>query len=505
MASMRVRMRARWVLAAFLVSAMTRAALASPSGTLLNWFSSRPLSQQTSWSTPGDHAELMRKAYILSQFSDRAYLKSESKRAPELFGFRELRVLDENKKVDGGDIGAFIGAGAGGLIDVVSGGGTLGLGTLVAGIIGHRAIKRQTVGARAIVLGSLDGRTRVVSIKGSLEMPDWMLDANASTVADKFYPVTYHHGFFLYASALIADVRKEVADACSADGPDLWLTGHSLGGAAAELIAYWLARSGCKVTGVMTFGAPLPGMKDLEVEYNRLLGGVTHRFMHEDDPVACLPMGLNWAKVGAKHSFTDKAIHFYDTRDLCSAGGPTLDGQAHAFATKLHDLADPSTEFAVWMDTTAKASGLCPDTKLGKWAFGLLTLGGSNLTCKSIEWGADAAVLAQQLEQLSVLLLDMSNPYKHMMQCGYIDPIAVHGSEMDVFTDPIWQEKMEATWELTDCHPPPPRTGPFELMELCKAPLVCCGNEFVNLTLDSGQKVRKCVDRCVTDANDCSL
>jgi hypothetical protein len=70
---------------------------------------------------------------------------------------------------------------------------------------------------------------------------------------------------------------------------------------------------------------------------------------------------------------------------------------------------------------------------------------------------------------------------------------------------PIWQEKMEATWELTDCHPPPPRAGPFELMELCKAPLVCCGNEFVNLTLDSGQKVRKCVDRCVTDANDCSL
>jgi hexosaminidase len=46
---------------------------------------------------------------------------------------------------------------------------------------------------------------------------------------------------------------------------------------------------------VMTFAAPLPGIHNLERRYNELLGDVTHRFMHEEDPVACLPLGLDWA------------------------------------------------------------------------------------------------------------------------------------------------------------------------------------------------------------------
>src|SRR5690606_21637530 len=112
------------------------------------------------------------------------------------------------------------------------------------------------------------------------------LDANAGTVAEG--GVTFHHGFFLYAGVLYGDIREQVADACAPGGPKLWLTGHSLGGAAAQIIAYWLARSGCTVDGVMTFAAPLPGMNNLEDSYNDLLGDVTHRFMHEDDPVACL-------------------------------------------------------------------------------------------------------------------------------------------------------------------------------------------------------------------------
>ena len=104
--------------------------------------------------------------------------------------------------------------------------------------------------------------------------------------------------------------------------------------------------------------------------------------MHEDDPVACLPMGLNWAKLGVKHSFTDSAIHLYDHRDLCATGGDTLAGQAHAFAVKLHDLTDPSTELSVWMETTAKSSGLSPDSKVGKWVLGIFTGGAGNATCR---------------------------------------------------------------------------------------------------------------------------
>ena len=73
-------------------------------------------------------------------------------------------MIDKNRVMDGGDIGAVVGVAAGGVIDVVT--GAPGVGTLVGGIIGHQQIKHQKVGARAIVLDSLDGRTRVVSVKG---------------------------------------------------------------------------------------------------------------------------------------------------------------------------------------------------------------------------------------------------------------------------------------------------------------------------------------------------
>ena len=54
--------------------------------------------------------------------------------------------------------------------------------------------------------------------------------------------------------------------------------------------------------------------------------------------------------------------------------------------------------------------------------------------------------------------------------------------------------------------PPPRRVGPSEqVVDTCKAPRICCGNHFTESTLDNGQKVRRCDDRCVNDSDACFL
>ncbi len=65
---------------------------------------------------------------------------------------------------------------------------------------------------------------------------------------------------------------------------NLWLTGHSLGGAMAVLAAYQVAD---RVAGVYTFGCPCPGGEAFAEKFNHLgLNQRTFRYVHGNDPVA---------------------------------------------------------------------------------------------------------------------------------------------------------------------------------------------------------------------------
>ncbi len=466
--------RVKLLFIAGLVSSISSLALASYE-TVLNWFASRPLSQQVDWQPQpvADPAALLKKAYVLGELSNRAYSSTVAGRNVAALGFRELLpFIDKSAELDGGDVGAVIGVGAGGAIDIITGGATGGLGALIGGKIGHSKIKHQKVTAAAFVADSVDGSMRVVSVRGSADLPDWVLDANASTVESD--GVTYHHGFFLYAGLLYDDVRKKLGDACY-DGTQVWLTGHSMGGAAAEILAYWLQRDGCNIAGVMTFGSPLPGRDDLQKAYNQVLGDVTHRFMHVNDPVACLPLGLDWAQVGHLHSISGHSMRLDDPRDLCTGGGDTVVGQAGALVLKLHEASEPSTEIALWMRTAAADVGLCPDTKAGRAFLGILTLGASTLTCKSIDLSADLAVLKDQLLRLHNVALNVSNPYAHSMDCSYIERFVIMGYDMGLFSEAIWAHRMEETWKIQDCSPPARRPEPTEYVRKPKPPgTQCC-------------------------------
>jgi len=439
-------------------------ALASPANSVLTWFASRPLSQQTPWEAPDARSpnELIRQAYVLGELSNRAYSNSASGRNLAELGFKDVAFFDHEADVEAGELGTFVGVNAGAVV----GGAVAGsVGSLVGGIIGGAKMSKQKVTSAAFVADSLDGSVRVVAVRGSADLPDWIVDANAATIYED--GVTYHHGFFIYAGLLLDDVLKATEGACAPGGQKLWLTGHSLGGAAAELLAFWLARRGCDVEGVMTFGAPLPGRDDLQYAYNRLLGDVTHHFIHEQDPVGCLPLGLDWAQLGHQHSFSNSGMRLDDPRDLCTGGGDTIAGRALQFTVKLATASDPSTDVAVWMETAAREAGLCPESKTGRIGLGILTLGASEVTCKSIDLAADLAVLKDQLVRLHNAALNNSNPLKHYMDCSYLDRIVETGFDLWTFSDPIWEQRLEASWHLADCTPPPGRQPPTPLGSVC--------------------------------------
>lgn len=72
---------------------------------------------------------------------------------------------------------------------------------------------------------------------------------------------------------------------------EVWLTGHSLGGALAVILAATLRENGVPVHGLYTFGAPRVGDKEFAKQLNRGLRNKSHwRVVNEGDLVPHVPM-----------------------------------------------------------------------------------------------------------------------------------------------------------------------------------------------------------------------
>lgn len=135
-----------------------------------------------------------------------------------------------------------------------------------------------------------DGET-VIGFRGTSSIDDTITDlrlrkTRAETTIDPGAEV--HRGFSEYVSK----VFSRVFDACRSPGNRrLYVVGHSLGGAAAQILAFRLAMLGSVVARVVTFGSPRVGNKTFAQEYNRLneLDERTRRYRRVLDPVPHLP------------------------------------------------------------------------------------------------------------------------------------------------------------------------------------------------------------------------
>ncbi|MEM7588497.1 MAG: lipase family protein [Acidobacteriota bacterium] len=131
-------------------------------------------------------------------------------------------------------------------------------------------------------------------------MRDWFTDASIWPV--EVDGMQLHRGFHRALESIWASL--ELAIASWQGERALWLTGHSLGGALANLSAERLTRGGARVAGVTTFAAPKVGDCTFVTAFESQLGERSQQWSTRKDPVTRMPRlndRFDYPKLGPTH------------------------------------------------------------------------------------------------------------------------------------------------------------------------------------------------------------
>ncbi|MEE1924029.1 lipase family protein [Pseudomonas sp. 148P] len=133
----------------------------------------------------------------------------------------------------------------------------------------------------------------LISVRGSQEMHDFLRDADARQVPHVDDQGAVHRGFhnaFLAAKDFVARYLRAFHTA----NQTFIVTGHSLGGAIALLLAEWLQRDFSNDLQLYTYGAPRTG----DSEFVEAAAAVVHhRLVNHNDPIPSVPapwMDAEW-------------------------------------------------------------------------------------------------------------------------------------------------------------------------------------------------------------------
>jgi triacylglycerol lipase len=144
-----------------------------------------------------------------------------------------------------------------------------------------------TIDVQYFVEQDNEANTQHVTIRGTANRENFLedIDFTVHQTAGASIPVAV--GFDRVARRILADVTARLNKQHKT-----YVTGHSLGGAVATLLAFYLIEDGYNVGGVVTFGQPRFTTSD-GVESGRLraLSGVLVRVVDENDVVPMLPPG----------------------------------------------------------------------------------------------------------------------------------------------------------------------------------------------------------------------
>jgi hypothetical protein len=129
----------------------------------------------------------------------------------------------------------------------------------------------------------------IVVIRGT-EPPAWSLDTADIVVDGSIEQVNGIHAGFLAAASSVYPAVASRALTARGYGKKVWLTGHSLGGAVAEVLGLELQTTGIEVQGIQTFGAPRVFSANAALAYNATFSArPTVRWVDNLDPVPHLP------------------------------------------------------------------------------------------------------------------------------------------------------------------------------------------------------------------------
>lgn len=130
-------------------------------------------------------------------------------------------------------------------------------------------------------------RELVVVFRGTDSVADWVTDMKSGRqeVESIIGKVEVHGGFVAH----LARVWEALSDRLTKHDGVIYMIGHSLGGACAQLAAYRARVCGLEVARVVTFGGPRVGNQSFADAYDSSLGPATRRYRRALDPVPTVP------------------------------------------------------------------------------------------------------------------------------------------------------------------------------------------------------------------------
>ena len=147
------------------------------------------------------------------------------------------------------------------------------------------------------------GRINILSICGTEDQKDAEIDLRVKLVPFDVEGGSVHQGFADYAEVLLSSDRvRELIDEIETTGEKLYLTGHSLGGAAALMTAARLTERGLgDRLEVITFGAPAVGDRYFVEHFNGRIN--IARITVSGDPIKKSLRALGYMHLGEAIKF----------------------------------------------------------------------------------------------------------------------------------------------------------------------------------------------------------
>ncbi len=153
---------------------------------------------------------------------------------------------------------------------------------------GLRLVKTFNKGNVQAFLAVLDGAFAVLAFRGTATMADWGIDLNIGRVTFAACPGVHVHRGFLAAYEVS---QIDIFEAVSAYVPDelpFYITGHSLGGALAQIASALLARD--NLAACYTYGSPRVATKS----FDAYVKCPHYRVINHWDIVPGVPLATPW-------------------------------------------------------------------------------------------------------------------------------------------------------------------------------------------------------------------
>jgi len=174
----------------------------------------------------------------------------------------------------------------------------------------------------------------IVAFRGTEDADDWL--SNLKKAQTCWHNLRVHSGFANALAPLMSDIRIAVGELHHM-GNQVWVCGHSRGGAHALLASVAFEKLNIRVAGCYTYGCPRVGDSDFAAWCDDNLPG-HHRYVYQSDIFARLPIS------GYRHC---GKLHWHNGREWADSMPWWTRMGAYMFARRWPLIGDSASDHSI--------------------------------------------------------------------------------------------------------------------------------------------------------------